>query len=74
MFPVLAESVFPVWQVGFIVGGAAGIQMLMDVPAGYLLDRYGYTRLLGYSTAIFCASTALFLLGVTPTTVLVNAF
>ncbi len=74
MFPVLAESVFPVWQVGLIVGGAAGLQMLMDVPAGYLLDRYGYTRLLAYSAAIFCVSAALFLFGVTPLVILASAF
>lgn len=48
----LGERVMPIWIVGLLIGGSSFIQLLMDVPAGLLLDRFGYTRLLRLSTAI----------------------
>ena len=47
------ERFLPVWLVGVLVGGVSFVQLLCDVPAGYLLDRFGYRRLLMVTTAIF---------------------
>ncbi|CAN5743503.1 hypothetical protein BH11PAT2_BH11PAT2_00870 [soil metagenome] len=49
----LGERLMPLWIVGFLMGGASLIQLLLDVPAGRLLDRYGYRKLLGLTTFIF---------------------
>ncbi len=63
LMPILAERVFPVWLAGLLIGGAAGVQMLLDVPAGYLLDRFGYVRTLLVSTTCFLFGALLLLFG-----------
>lgn len=68
----LGEQVLPIWTVGLAIGLAAGIQMFLDVPAGFLLDRFGYKRLLGVGTLIFMAATACLFFGLTPTTYLLT--
>jgi MFS family permease len=49
----LGERLLPLWVVGFLMGGASLVQLLLDVPAGRLLDRYGYRKLLTLTTIIF---------------------
>ncbi|MDB5189783.1 MAG: hypothetical protein JWN49_109 [Parcubacteria group bacterium] len=49
----LGERLLPLWAVGFLMGGASLIQLLLDVPAGRLLDRFGYRKLLTLTTLIF---------------------
>ncbi len=44
--PILGEQVMPIWLVGVLIGGESLVQLLLDVPAGFLLDRFGYKRLL----------------------------
>ncbi len=68
LLSALGIRVLPVWEVGLLMGGGALIQMLCDVPAGYLLDRFGYTRLLGLSTASFVLAATVLLTGLTPFT------
>lgn len=58
--PVLGERVLPLWIVGLLIGGASFVQLIGDVPAGFLLDRFGYTRLL--RLACICLSLGGFLL------------
>jgi MFS family permease len=62
----LGEKVMPLWLVGTLVGVSAFIQLLLDVPAGYLLDRYGYRKLLKLTTLIFAVASAFFVLGLSP--------
>lgn len=59
-------------MVGLAIGLAAGIQLILDVPAGFLLDRFGYKRLLGVGTAIFMAAISCLFFGLTPTTYLMT--
>lgn len=59
------EKVFPLWIVGLLIGGSAFLQLLLDVPAGYLLDKYGYRKLLIVTTLFFVAASLCFLLGAT---------
>ncbi len=49
----LGERLLPLWVVGFLMGGASLVQLLLDVPAGRLLDRYGYRKLLTLTMLIF---------------------
>ncbi len=61
LLSTLGSQVLPIWVVGILVGGGAFIQLLLDVPAGYALDRFGYVRLLRSATFIFLiASLTLF--------------
>jgi len=68
LLSALGSRVFPVWVVGILVGGAAFVQLMCDVPAGYLLDRFGYVRLLSLSTFIFILAAGALLFGLTPLT------
>lgn len=57
----LGERLVPLWVVGLIMGGGSIIQLLLDVPAGHILDRFGYLRMLKFTTFIFMfAGVALF--------------
>lgn len=72
LLSVLGERVFPLWLVGLLIGGSAFIQVMLDVPSGYLLDRFGYIRLLRVGTLFFIAASAVFFLGLTPFTYVVS--
>ncbi len=58
----LGESIFPIWLVGIFVGSAAFIQLLLDVPAGKLLDKFGYRKLITISNLFFLLSASFLLL------------
>jgi MFS family permease len=55
-------------MVGLLIGGSSLIQMILDVPGGYLLDRFGYTRILRVSTFLFFLGAAFLLFGLHPWT------
>lgn len=59
------ESLLPLWIVGLLVGGESLIQATLDLPAGYLLDKLGYRRMLIISTVAFIATSACFIFGLT---------
>lgn len=52
LFAAIGARFLPVWEVGLIVGGMVIVQLVLDVPAGFLIDRFGPLRLLRVS--IFC--------------------
>jgi MFS family permease len=58
----LGERLMPVWAVGFLIGGGSLLLLALDVPAGHLLDRFGYRRLLKVTTIVFLAGAAALLL------------
>lgn len=72
LLPTLGEQIFPIWLVGVLMGASSLVQMLLDVPAGYLLDRFGYTKLLMIGTTLFCLGSLSFLFGLHVWTYLVN--
>lgn len=45
----LGERVLPIWIVGVLVGGSSLLQLALDVPAGFLLDKYGYKPFLKFA-------------------------
>jgi len=62
------EKFLPLWIVGLMSGGASIVQLLLDVPAGHIMDRFGYLRFLKITTAIFIMATVCFMFGLTETT------
>lgn len=72
LLPTLGAQIFPLWIVGLLIGVSSGIQMLLDVPAGYLLDRFGYVRLLIIGTGIFLIGSLSFLFGLDQWTYIIN--
>ncbi len=68
----LGSQVFPVWVVGLLIGGSAFIQLCLDVPSGYLTDKFGYKKMLAVTTVFFIAAAACFLFGLTKTTYLIS--
>src|SRR5258708_1881412 len=55
LLPILGERVMPIWTVGLVMGASSLLQLCFDVPAGFLLDRFGYVRVMRISTSIFLA-------------------
>ncbi|MEK7108179.1 MAG: hypothetical protein AAB898_00745, partial [Patescibacteria group bacterium] len=49
----LGEMVLPLWAVGTLIGIGSIVQLILDVPAGRLLDRFGYLRFLKITSFIF---------------------
>lgn len=46
----LGERVLPIWMVGLLIGASSFLQLILDVPAGFLLDTYGYKPLLRFAS------------------------
>ncbi len=62
VFAPLGEKVLPIWLVGVLIGVASLIQLVLDIPAGIALDRYGYVRFLRITTSIFFVAVLVLLL------------
>lgn len=63
LLSTLGSRVLPLWIVGLLVGGASFVQLVLDVPAGYALDRFGYLTLLRWGTIVFMVGALLLTLG-----------
>lgn len=72
MLAPIGEKLFPVWLVGLMIGISAFAQLLLDIPAGYLLDKYGYKKLLKITTFLFIVAAMCFLLGFSKTAFLLS--
>jgi len=70
----LGENFLPIWVVGLVMGAASLMQLLLDVPAGHLLDKFGYKRLLRIGTVIFILAASCLLFKFTLTTYLMSVF
>ncbi len=68
----LGEKVMPLWLVGLLVGATAFLQLVLDIPAGYLVDKYGYRRLLKITTVFFALAGGFFLFGLSQWAFLVS--
>ncbi len=66
------ESLFPLWVVGILMGATSIVQVFLDVPAGYVLDRFGYRKFLGITTFVFLLAGICFMFGLTKTTYLIS--
>jgi len=74
----LGARVLPIWVMGLLIGGSAFIQLILDVPAGFIMDRYGYRKFLKITSVIFILAAAAMLFGLsTPViiaTLMLSAF
>ncbi|MDQ7814351.1 MAG: MFS transporter [Patescibacteria group bacterium] len=68
----LGERLLPLWIVGLLMGGGSLIQLLLDVPAGYLLDRFGYLKLLKLTTFFFILAAVCIVFGLTTVTYIMS--
>jgi len=59
------EQFFPLWLVGLIMGGGSLVQVILDVPAGHIMDRFGYRRFLKLGCATFIFAGVCFMFGLT---------
>lgn len=66
------EKFFPLWAVGLLMGGTSLVQLLLDVPAGHLLDRFGYLRFLKITTVIFLFAALTLTVGLSQVTYLLS--
>ena len=74
LLSTLGERVFPIWIAGLIISASSLLQMIGDVPAGMLLDKYGYTRLLKIFVVVFVFAASILFFGLTPLTFIVSLF
>ncbi len=74
MLSPLGERLMPLWIVGLLIGGGSLLQLALDVPAGYLLDKYGYRFLLKVTTLLFLGATLCFYFGLTQMTFVLSIF
>ncbi|MBI2046521.1 MAG: MFS transporter [Parcubacteria group bacterium] len=70
----LGEKFLPLWLVGALMGGSSLVQLLLDVPAGHMLDRYGYLRFLKITTFLFLIAALFISYGLTINTYLWSLF
>lgn len=59
------EKVLPLWAVGLLIGIIGVVQMALDIPAGYILDRFGYKKLLKFACVMFFCAALVFFIGPT---------
>lgn len=70
----LGEQILPIWIVGIVVGTASLLQLIFDVPAGFILDRFGYVKILRLATLVFFFAALALLFGLSLTTFLITVF
>lgn len=68
LLSVLGAEILPIWVVGLVIGGEAFMQLICDVPAGFLLDRFGYARVMRIATFVFFVGALVLLFGLSLTT------
>ncbi len=69
---VLGSRVLPLPLVGLFIGLAAFLQVALDVPAGFMLERYGYLHMLRISTICFFLAGVIIIPGLTPLTFILS--
>lgn len=70
----LGEKFLPLWLVGILMGGSSLVQLLLDVPAGHLLDRYGYLRFLKITAFLFLLAALFISYGLSINTYFLSIF
>ncbi len=78
LIAILGAQILPLPVVGLCVGAASFIQLVLDVPAGFMLERYGHLRMLRVSTVCFLLAGGVLFFGLSPVTyvatVILSAF
>jgi MFS family permease len=61
----LGSHILPLWIVGLVMSAASLFQLTMDIPAGRILDMFGYKRVMMFGTLLALIGVALFFYGIT---------
>lgn len=70
----IGERLLPLWAVGLLIGTGSFVQLVLDVPAGHIMDRYGYRKFLMITTTIFMGAAACLFFDLTRTTYVLTIF
>ncbi len=70
----LGERLMPLWAIGLVMSIASILQLVLDIPAGNLLDRFGYKRILVIATVISVIGAALLFFNFTIFSFLLSIF
>jgi len=70
----LGARVLPIWAVGIVIAVSTLFQLFLDIPAGYLLDKFGYKRMLVIGTLFALAGVLVFFYGVTIPSLIASIF
>jgi MFS family permease len=73
MLSPYGERVLPIWMVGLVIGGASLLQLILDVPAGLIMDRFGYRRFLKVTTVLFIIAVLPLVFNLSPWTYIFTA-
>lgn len=68
----LGERLMPLWMIGWVMSIASIIQLLLDVPAGKILDRYGYKKMLVIGSLFFVGAVALLFTTISSVTLIIS--
>jgi MFS family permease len=74
LIPPLGARVLPIWVVGVVIFASTIFQMILDIPVGYLLDKFGYKKMLIIGTAVSLVGVLVFLYGITIETLVLSTF
>ncbi len=55
----LGATLLPLWIIGLLIGAESLLQVLLDVPAGHLVDRFGKRRMLAVGMVVFALAAFL---------------
>ncbi len=67
-------SVFPLWFAGLMIGSASLLQLTLDIPAGFILDRFGYKKFLMVTCVLFMVSASSLFFGLNKYSYLATLF
>ncbi len=70
----LGARVMPLWLVGLVIFFASIFQLLLDIPAGKILDMFGYKRMLIVGTVATLVGVAVFFYGITTLSFVASVF
>jgi MFS family permease len=74
LLPVLGARVMPIWVVGAIMFVSTSLQIILDIPAGKLLDRFGYKTMLMVGTLGAIIGVMLYFYGINIYTLILSIF
>ena len=74
LLPVLGARVLPIWIVGALMFLSTSLQILLDIPAGKLLDKFGYKKMIMVGTFGAIIGVLLYFYGITIYTLILSIF
>ncbi|HCC83653.1 TPA: hypothetical protein DEP96_02270 [Candidatus Uhrbacteria bacterium] len=72
LIAILGGRILPLPVVGLFIGISVFIQLALDVPSGFMLERYGYLRMLRVSTICFFLAGVVLIFGLSPLTFILS--